>query len=162
MLSVTLADTGFELKKVSWKGIYIREYDVTVGDHPLCRDNLPLSLDWSHSKLEKVKTMDCGRERKSNFPKRLSYEDRRRRIFGDPDEGESKEQDHPPSVQVKPKQASSAGLGEFLEREKIETGTSMGVIYCRHVKDRDEEENEEEDDYSLAYFLRRFTGMTEV
>ena len=170
MLSVTLEESdtcvGFELKKsVSWKGIFIREYDVTVGDHPLCRDNLPLSLDWSHSNQEKIKNIDCGRERMSNyvFPKRLSYEDRRRRIFGDPDQCESKEQPHRASTQVTPEKVSKAlmSLDKFLEKDKINAEASKGVIYCRHVRDAEEDEKESDED-SLAYFLnwRRVTEIT--
>ena len=29
--------------------VTIREYSITVGDHPLCHDAFPLSLDWSHA-----------------------------------------------------------------------------------------------------------------
>lgn len=38
---------------VRFKDVRVREYAVIVGDHPLCSDNLPLTLDWKHAE-EKV------------------------------------------------------------------------------------------------------------
>jgi hypothetical protein len=37
------------IKQVRFGEARIREYAITVGDHPTCKDGLPLSLDWAHS-----------------------------------------------------------------------------------------------------------------
>lgn len=41
-------------KKVSFSTLEIREYDVTLGDHPFCRDGLPMSLDWNYNEVSTV------------------------------------------------------------------------------------------------------------
>jgi hypothetical protein len=45
------------VRKVRFSSASIREYSLTVGDHPICRDGLALSLDWNHAK-EKVYDID--------------------------------------------------------------------------------------------------------
>ena len=37
-------------RRVRFSTIHVQEYALTVGDHPICRDGLAISLDWSHSK----------------------------------------------------------------------------------------------------------------
>jgi hypothetical protein len=71
-----------QMKRVRWDKINTREFALVVGDHPLCNDGLPVSLGWKYS--------DCGpnslaeaSERKQSyvFPRRLSYDERRQRLF---------------------------------------------------------------------------------
>ena len=68
-------------RRVSFSKIEVREYSVTVGDHPLCRDGLPLQLDWQHSDVTEM-NMQCSREREDKYqlPRRLSYEEKRDRL----------------------------------------------------------------------------------
>lgn len=146
-------------KSVSWKGVFVREYNCTVGDHPMCSDNLPVSLDWSHSDDVEVRTIESSRERKANyvFPKRLSYEDRARRIFGDGDEVEVFAEDtwtnEPDSVvQVEGAQQSMLNLDEALGHDEIEVDASHGVIYSRHLQDDVDDEDDDDDD-SVNYFM---------
>lgn len=44
-------------RRVRFGSARVREYGITVGDHPICRDGLALSLDWCHAK-EKVYDID--------------------------------------------------------------------------------------------------------
>jgi hypothetical protein len=46
-----LVDT--KARHVRFKAVHVREYAVVVGDHPMCGDHLPLTLDWKHAE-EKV------------------------------------------------------------------------------------------------------------
>jgi hypothetical protein len=73
-------------KHVSWSSIQTREYALVVGDHPLCQDGLPVSLDWQYrdSSPNSLVTKEAPKvsERKQSyvFPRRLSYEERRHRL----------------------------------------------------------------------------------
>lgn len=44
-------------RRVTFGSANVQEYAITVGDHPICRDGLALSLDWFHAK-EKVYDID--------------------------------------------------------------------------------------------------------
>jgi len=72
-------------KRVSWDRIQTREYALVVGDHPLCQDGLPVSLDWkfsdhcSNSIFQALKISE--RKQSYIFPRRLSYDERRRRLL---------------------------------------------------------------------------------
>ena len=71
-------------RRVSFNSdIEVREFAVTVGDHPFCFDGLPLTLDWQHSEEPSFKHIDGSHERNEKYkmPKRLSYEERRDRLF---------------------------------------------------------------------------------
>lgn len=66
-------------KRVSWNSIHTREYALVVGDHPLCQDGLPVSLDWQFSDSSpKSFQVDNVTERSKSyaFPRRLSYQER--------------------------------------------------------------------------------------
>eukprot|EP00934_Nitzschia_sp_Nitz4_P007199 Nitzschia sp. Nitz4//scaffold406_size10313//5930//6598//NITZ4_009076-RA/size10313-processed-gene-0.5-mRNA-1//-1//CDS//3329551128//7189//frame0 len=73
-------------KRVSWGRIHTREYALVVGEHPLCQDGLPVSLDWQHAddavppKLIPQAPKVSERTQSYVFPRRLSYEERRRRL----------------------------------------------------------------------------------
>jgi hypothetical protein len=78
-------------KQVSWDRIQTREYALVVGDHPFCQDGLPMSLDWQYSERtaaclrlqqahQEVAAIVSERQKSYQFPKRLSYEQRRDRL----------------------------------------------------------------------------------
>lgn len=75
-----------EKKRVSWDRIHTREFSLVVGDHPFCQDGLPVSLGWHHADnpepCRKITCTESLSERRTsyNFPKRMSYEERKRRI----------------------------------------------------------------------------------
>lgn len=71
--------------KVRFGKAKVREYSLTVGDHPICKDGLALSLDWNYS-AERVYNVDAYerhrlRKRKSAYrgrrTSRLDYWQRR-------------------------------------------------------------------------------------
>lgn len=77
-------------KSVSFnRYLEVREHALTIGDHPLCRDSLPLSLAWEHGETE-VMDLNCYEEqrlphRRSGSDMRLTYFERKnllRRIAG--------------------------------------------------------------------------------
>lgn len=94
-------------RRVSFSKLEIREYNITIGDHPLCRDGLPLQLDWEHSDVvvteinvptknddnsidddddNSCSTNSTGlllaqRQDKYQMPRRLSYEEKRERLM---------------------------------------------------------------------------------
>ena len=125
----------------------------------MCSDNLPVSLDWSHSDDVEVRTIESSRERKANyvFPRRLSYEDRARRIFGEEDEIEAFVEDewtneHGSFALVEGAQQSMVDLSEAMEHDEIEVDASQGVIYSRHLQDDVDDEDDDDDD-SVNYFM---------
>jgi hypothetical protein len=71
-------------KRVRWDKIQTREYALVVGDHPLCQDGLPVSLDWKYSDCYSnclIKSFKLSERKQSYvFPRRLSYEERRQRL----------------------------------------------------------------------------------
>ena len=69
-------------RRVSFQKIEVREYSLTLGDHPLCRDGLPLQLDWAYGPSTEINMM-CSREREQKYqmPPRLSYEEKRNRLI---------------------------------------------------------------------------------
>lgn len=79
---------GGPKRRVSFSKIEVREYSLTVGDHPLCQDGLPLSLDWDYNAEGTTEiNMSCSRERleKYQMPPRLSYEEKRGRLIATTD-----------------------------------------------------------------------------
>jgi hypothetical protein len=63
--------------------VQVREHAITIGDHPCCWDGLPLMLDWRHALETYLIDLECSQERmgKYGMPRRLSYEERRQRLF---------------------------------------------------------------------------------
>lgn len=165
-------------KRVSFSNVEVREYGCTVGDHPMCSDGLPISLDWSHEHT-KIIDIECSRERTSfyRFPPRLSYDDRKRRIFGD--EGRTFEgwwnywTQATVSAKALPTPTMPQGHGfEMNVNEIIEPNDddeyafakpSKRVIYCRHAI-REKSSNldyADDDDDSINFFTEwraRLTG----
>jgi len=62
--------------------IEVREYAVTLGDHPGCGGGLPLTLSWSHVDKPRYKPFEESRSRQGKYemPPRLSYEERLERL----------------------------------------------------------------------------------
>lgn len=48
----------------------VREYAVTVGDHPICQDGLALTLDWSHADEHVYDVDDFEKSRRRKFRRR--------------------------------------------------------------------------------------------
>jgi hypothetical protein len=76
-----------EKKRVSWDRIHTREFELVVGDHPMCNDGLPVSLGWQYSDccpnslVEDHQLNVSERKHSYVFPRRLSYDERRQRLF---------------------------------------------------------------------------------
>jgi hypothetical protein len=70
-------------RRVSFQHVEVREYSITVGDHPFCYDGLPLTLDWEHAGSVEIRDIASSRERRGNYraPRRLSFDERRDRLF---------------------------------------------------------------------------------
>ena len=129
----------------------------TKGDHPLCSDNLPLSLDWSYSENEEVKNIENGRERKSRyvFPKRLSYEDRQKRISEDDDSVEEDEWQF-----AKPVSMEVSSVEEDHDIEVVENNGSQSVIYCRHAISEEDPDDDDDDSLNYLFDWSKFTGFS--
>ena len=72
---------------VQFSKAHVREYAVTIGDHPACLGSLPLTLDWAHA-TEKVYALEeyeiikqlrprCRRRRYNGRPQKLDFWQRR-------------------------------------------------------------------------------------
>jgi len=75
-------------RRVRFSSIHVQVYAIIVGDHPICRDGLALSLDWSHSKEQifDIDDFEFSRRRKNHrkgIKRRVSKLDywQRREIF---------------------------------------------------------------------------------
>ena len=93
-------------KRVRWDKIHTREFDLVVGDHPMCQDGLPVSLGWKYDdnscrtkqinqiiqkkredrentlSSRKFEEIQISERRQSYvFPRRLSYEERTERLI---------------------------------------------------------------------------------
>lgn len=63
--------------------VHVREHAVTIGDHPSCNDSCPITLDWYHSEEILTLSLDDSsktREGKYEMPKRLTFNERRKRL----------------------------------------------------------------------------------
>jgi hypothetical protein len=76
------ATKGERKPTVRFSNVQIREYELTIGDHP-CTNLYPLSLDWSHSELETISIEDHIADRVLKLDKRKSVDPRKtgRRAF---------------------------------------------------------------------------------
>ncbi len=61
-------------RRVKFSSVRVQEHAITVGDHPICKDGLALSLDWAHAE-EKVYDID-------NYESRRERENQLRRMRG--------------------------------------------------------------------------------
>lgn len=63
--------------------VEVREYSMTIGDHPCCNDGLPLTLDWAYATEYVYRDIECSRERSQAYrmPRRLGFDEKRERLF---------------------------------------------------------------------------------
>ena len=82
-------------RRVSFGHVEFRSYNLTVGDHPFCRDSCPLTMEWEHTVAvtENITHQDCFSSssqtnssshnttgKRSGRPRRLTLNERRERI----------------------------------------------------------------------------------
>lgn len=71
-------------RQVSFGSVFIREYSLTVGDHPYTRDSCPLTLAWQHTVTVEKELLHYEHSRyflrSSTPPRRLGLHERRERI----------------------------------------------------------------------------------
>ena len=73
--------------RVRFSSVQVREHSIMIGNHPCCRDSLPISLDWVHSDdlcfdiedFEYSRNMAGGRGPRGNLP-RMDFWSRRVRL----------------------------------------------------------------------------------
>jgi hypothetical protein len=122
----------------------------------MCSDGMPIQLDWSHNG-EKVKDIECSRERTSRyvFPRRLSLEDRRQRLQASETEerGWPYYWKQPASLRKsEAEQQSLFDIDSALTTDDVEDEAAENVIYCRHLKGEEQEDDEESLD-GLGFLL---------
>ena len=71
-------------KRVSFSTVEVREYSLTIGEHPSCKDGLPITLDWHYNEestvLDVVRLNQTQGQHSSNFIKKLNYQERLHRL----------------------------------------------------------------------------------
>ena len=55
---------------VRFNSIQIRNYNITLGDNPSCRQGPPVTLDWSYDEMEPI-SIDSYEEERENPPRKL-------------------------------------------------------------------------------------------
>ena len=80
------------LRKVGFASVVVREYTVTIGDHPCCTQGCPLTLDWEYQQgpalaLEAFETSRVALRRHRN-DLRTTWEERRHILSQECSEGE--------------------------------------------------------------------------
>ena len=73
--------------RVRFSEVHVREHSLVIGNHPCCRDSLPISLDWVHTDdqcfdiddFEYSRNMTGGRGERGNLP-RMDFWSRRVRL----------------------------------------------------------------------------------
>jgi hypothetical protein len=71
-------------RQVSFTKLKIREYDMTLGDHPSARSGPPVQLDWDYQAENVVNLEDyelARRPRRNRRQMRLTYRDRERLLY---------------------------------------------------------------------------------
>lgn len=69
--------TTINRKTVTFSKIHVREHVVDVGDHPFCKEGLPLTLGWETTKEFETRVDDYEKTRDQQKPlQRLSYKTR--------------------------------------------------------------------------------------
>ena len=134
-------------RRVSFHKIEVREYSVTVGDHPLCRDGLPLELDWAHGPSTEINMM-CSRQRETKYqmPRRLSYEEKRNRLINTTDYRDQRDRNQALGQVIQRMQSwweqhpvlPMPKLQDIQEEESTTTTSSLNRR--RHYNDKEDEE----------------------
>lgn len=60
--------------------VQVRDYAITLGDHPLCRDDMALTLGWEFETRERSLEQSKSRDKKYSLPPRLSFLQRKRLV----------------------------------------------------------------------------------
>jgi hypothetical protein len=71
------------ITKVAFSTVKVRQYTITVGDHPCCNTGYALSLDWDYEALpeQSLEAYEAGHGQRRNLTELLtSYEERRSRL----------------------------------------------------------------------------------
>ena len=57
-------------RNITFSTVQIREYDVVVGDHPSCKDGLPLAIGWNYKqeRSQKLDTFETSRKGRRSTP----------------------------------------------------------------------------------------------
>jgi hypothetical protein len=83
-LSMDLSvELGAQSRRLTFNNqVEVREYSLTLGDHPMCEDSLSLSLDWQHADFY-YKDLAESQQRGMFYkpPPRLSLRERRDRLI---------------------------------------------------------------------------------
>lgn len=75
-------------RRVAFSTVEIREYSITVGDHPHCKGELPISLDWGFTGTKTSHCLNAYEKTKGRHlhhpselkPKKLDYVQRKQRL----------------------------------------------------------------------------------
>jgi hypothetical protein len=155
-------------RSVSFKSVEVREYSITVGDHPLCYDGLPLTLDWEHSDTVEIRDVSTSRERRGNYraPRRLSFDERRDRLFSVASSLASSsspcsfsgEASSAAEIDSSPETDRSLELGLIIKM--LHNSWSMNSILPPPIlddidEDEEDEEESEETDLRHPYWLQK-------
>jgi hypothetical protein len=79
----TLLSDHDRTTKVAFSSVNVRQYTITVGDHPCCNTGYALSLDWDYEALpeQSLEAYEAGHGQRRNLTELLtSYEERRSRL----------------------------------------------------------------------------------
>lgn len=85
--------TAAQQRKVGFANVQVREYTVTVGDHPCCSQGCALSLDWEYQEVLPALSLDAfeskrAAQRRHRNELRTSWEERRRILSQECSDGE--------------------------------------------------------------------------
>jgi hypothetical protein len=72
-------------RNVSFQGLEIREYDLTLGDHPSASTGPPIQLDWEYKSQHKIDNLEeyekARSPRRNRKQLRMPYQERERILF---------------------------------------------------------------------------------
>jgi hypothetical protein len=138
-------------RKVSLNSrVEVREYSMTIGDHPCCNDGLPLTLDWAYSQEYIYRDIECSRERTRSFqmPRRLGFDEKRERLFevGEYTDSEVRNEEINMVIRMLQHCWSQTNILPVFEIEEI--------VEEDFVEEEEEEEKEEKPSEPVIYWKR--------
>jgi len=86
MINFSSDESSSVIKQLSFKDVTIREYGLTVGDHPSCSSGPPLSLDWKYTETHSTPLEVYERirpPRRGFYDLVLDRDDRQERLIQD-------------------------------------------------------------------------------
>jgi hypothetical protein len=130
--------------------VEVREYSMTIGDHPCCNDGLPLTLDWAYSPEYIYRDIECSRERSRSYqmPRRLGFDEKRERLFevGEYTDSEVRNEEINMVIRMLQHCWSQTNVLPALKIEEI--------IEEDFVEEEEEEEEEEKPSEPVIYWKR--------